>query len=213
MYRSFAILGMGKYGQKLAETLYGNGADVLVADDDKELIDSLGSSATYAMAADLSDPESIKELGLSNFDVVVICMSRHIEASVMCAMIAKEEGVPLVVAKADSERMGKLLRKVGADRITYVEEEAAIRAANHLVSDDLLEYFDLSDNLCLIDMKPKAEWIGKSVKELDLRGKYNINVIAIKKGSASTQPDPDAPIEEGSELLLAIDKKSIKKIL
>ncbi len=131
----------------------------------------------------------------------------------MCAMIAKESGVPLVVAKAGSERMGKLLMKVGADKITYVEEESARRAAQHLISDNLMEYFDLSDNLCLIDMKPKNEWIGKNVKELQLRDKLGINVIAVKKGTSSFPLDPDSPIEKDIELLIAINKSNIKKVL
>ena len=213
MYKSFAILGMGRYGRELAKNLYDNGADVLIADDNVELINQLSANATYAVATDLSDPENLKDLGLSNMDVVVVCMSRHVEASVMCAMYAKEAGVPMVVAKACSQRMGKLLKKVGADKITYVEEEAAQRAANHLVSDNLLEYFDLSDNLCLIDMKPKAEWVGKDVRELKLRDKYGINVVAIKKGSSSFPVDPEAPIEKDFELLIAMNKNDVKKIL
>lgn len=213
MYKSFAILGMGRYGQELAKALYNNGADVLIADDDSELVNQLASSATYAICTDLADPDNLDDLGLSNMDVVVICMSRHIEASVMCAMFAKEAGVPLVVAKASSERMGRLLMKVGADQITYVEEESARRAANHLVSDNLLEYFDLSDNLCMIDMKPRDEWIGKNLKELKLRDKLGINVIAVKKGTSSYPVDPDAPIERDIELLIAINKSNIKRIL
>ncbi len=213
MYKSFAILGMGRYGQELANALYNNGADVLIADEDSELINQLSSNATYAVCTDLTEPDNLEDLGLSNMDVVVICMSRHVEASVMCAMFAKEAGVPLVVAKAGSERMGRLLMKVGADKITYVEEESARRAANHLVSDNILEYFDLSDNLCMIDIKPKEEWIGKNVKELRLRDKLGINVIAVKKGSSSFPVDPDAPIERNIELIIAINKNNIKKVL
>ena len=213
MYKSFAILGMGRYGQELAKSLYDNGADVLIADDDSELINQLAPNATYAVCTDLAEPDNLADLGLSNMDVVVVCMSRHVESSVMCAMYAREAGVPLVVAKASSERMGKLLKKVGADKITYVEEEAARRAANHLVSDNLLEYFDLSDNLCMIDMKPKAEWIGKNVKELKLRDKFGINIVAVKKGTSSFPVDPDAPIEDDIELLIAINKNNVKKIL
>ncbi|SCW48041.1 trk system potassium uptake protein TrkA [Ruminococcaceae bacterium YRB3002] len=213
MYKSFAILGMGRFGQELARTLYEKGADVLIADDDSELINQLSSNATYAVCTDLTEPDNLAELGLSNMDVVVICMSRHVEASVMCAMFAKEAGVPLVVAKAGSERMGRLLMKVGADQITYVEEESARRAANHLVSDNLMEYFDLSDNLCIIDMKPKKEWIGKNLKELKLRDKLGINVIAIKKGTSSFPVDPDAPIKNDVELIVAISKRNIKKVL
>ena len=213
MFKSFAILGMGRYGQELAKSLYDSGADVLIADEDSELINQLAPNATYAICTDLAEPDNLAELGLSNMDVVVVCMSRHVEASVMCAMIAKESGVPLVVAKAGSERMGKLLMKVGADKITYVEEESARRAAQHLISDNLLEYFDLSDNLCLIDMKPKNEWIGKNVKDLQLRDKLGINVIAVKKGTSSFPLDPHSPIEKDIELLIAINKSNIKKVL
>ena len=213
MNKSFAILGMGKFGQRLATDLYDAGADVLIADEDEDLIDQLADRATYAMTADLSDPESIAQLGLSNMDVVVVCMARHIEASIMCAMVAKEAGVPKVIAKASSKRMKDVLLKVGADEVSLFEEEAASRTARKLLSSDFIDFFDLSDNLCIVNMHPKNEWVGENLMNLRLREKHGINVVAINDGNGlSAIINPTEPLTKEMDLLCVLSKKDAAKL-
>lgn len=213
MNKSFAVLGMGKFGQRLAQDLYDSGADVLIADEDEDLINQLSDRATYAMTADLADPESIAQLGLSNIDVVIICMARHIEASIMCAMVAKEVGVPKVIAKASSKRMKDVLIKVGADEVSLFEEEAASRTARKLLSSDFIDFFDLSDDLCIVNMHPKDEWVGENLMNLRLRDKYGINVVAINSGNGlSNRIDPNEPLTKKSDLLCVLSKKDAAKL-
>lgn len=213
MIKSVAILGLGKFGQKMAETLYTNGIDVIVADEDEEIVNHMSTKSTMASVADLMDEDSIKELGLSNVDTVVICMARHVEASIMCAMVAKELGVKYVLAKASTKRMADILYKVGCDKVINIEEEAAIREARKLISDDFIDYFDLEDSLCIINMKPKDAWIGKNLKELNLREKYNVNVVAIKEdGGLNSHINPDKPLDKDSTLLLVTEKNNLRKL-
>lgn len=213
MIKSVAVLGLGKFGQKMAETLYKNGVDVIVADENEEIINHFSSKSTMAQVADLMDEESLKSLGLSNVDTVVICMARHVEASLMCAMVAKELGVKYVLAKASTKRMEDILYKVGCDKVINIEEEAAIREARKLISTDFIDYFDLGDNLCIINMKPKSSWIGKNLKELNLREKYNVNVVAVKESNGlSSHINPDMPLAEDSTLLLVTDKNNLRKL-
>ena len=213
MNKSFAVLGLGIYGSKLTQTLVESGAEVLVADIDKDKVKQFADIVDTAIVADLSSEEAIRALGIGDMDVVVICMGEKLENSILCAMIAKELGVPKVMAKATSRRMGEILKKIGVDEVIFPEEEAAFRTAKRLVSQNFLDYYDLDDNLCLVNMKPKAEWVGKSLVELKLRNKYDVTVVAIKEpGGKFEQVDPHKPLEENSLMLMVIHKKNIKKL-
>lgn len=213
MYKSVAVLGLGKFGQKMAETLYNNGVDVIVADIDEEIVNHFSTKATMAEVADLMDEESLRGLGLSNVDAVVICMSRHVEASLMAAMVSKELGVKYVLAKASTKRMADILYKVGCDKVINIEEEAAVRESRKLLSTDFIDYFDLDDNLCIINMKPKESWVGKNLKELNLREKFNVNVVAIKEeGGLDSHINPDKPLTKDSTLLLVTEKNNLRKL-
>lgn len=213
MKKNYAILGLGSYGKYLTENLYNAGADVLIADSDEELVSQFADKCTYAVCADLSDPDAIKALGIKNMDVVIICMGQSLGPSVMCTMVAKELGVPLVIAKSTSKQMEAILYKVGADKVINIEEDAAYRAARRFLSDNFLDYFDFGDNLAIVDLYPKAEWIGKNLKELHLRERYNINVIAVKSDNEmSSHIDPMLPLSKDSRLVVVGDKADISKL-
>ena len=187
--------------------------DVLAVDKDEKIIDSISDRVTYAVAAELSDPSAVKELGIGQMDTVVVAMGTDLEASIISVMVAKEEGVPMVIAKAANERMGVILKKVGADKIIYPEKEGGARTAKILMSDNFLEFFDIDDNLCLVEMHPKKEWIGKSLRELNLRDEYKLNVVAVKDASEMRSfIDPDRPLEDDTDLLVVIEKKDLKSL-
>ncbi|WP_022760679.1 potassium channel family protein [Butyrivibrio sp. AD3002] len=211
-YNSFVVFGLGKFGQAVADKLIESGADVMVVDNDEDIIDSYSAKATTAIEADLTDPAAIKALGISNIDCAVVAMGMSLEASIMCTMISKECGVKWVVAKSSNERMGSVLSKIGADEVIYPEEESGIRTARGLISSNFLEYFEVSDDICLIEMLPKEKWVGKSLKELNLRKKYGINVVAIKDGVVNEYVDPDAPLKAKEALLMLIHKKNLSKL-
>ncbi len=211
-YNSFVVFGLGKFGQAVADKLIQSGADVMVVDNDEEIIESYSAKATTAIEADLTDPAAIKALGISNIDCAVIAMGMSLEASIMCTMVSKECGVKKVVAKSSNKRMGTVLSRLGADEIIYPEEDSGIRTARGLVSSNFLEYFEVSDDICLIEMMPKDKWVGKSLKELNLRKKYGINVVGIKDGVINEYVDPEVPLKANKALLMLIHKKNIEKL-
>ena len=211
-YNSFVVLGLGKFGQAIADKLLESGADVMVVDNDEDIIEQYSAKATAAIEADLTDPTAIKAMGISNIDCAIICMGMSLEASIICTMVAKECGVKWVVAKAGSDRMGQVLTKVGADEIIYPEEESGIRTAKRLIASNFLEYFDVSDELCLVEMVPKDKWVGKTLKELNLRQKYGVNVIAIKDGKVEEYVDPDRPLQACNPLIMILHKNNLSKL-
>ena len=211
MAKSIAVIGMGRFGRRLAESLYDMGADVMAVDKNPERIAAIADHVTYAIEADVTNPAAIKGLGLDNMDVVVAAMGSDLTASIMSVMIAKEQGVPNVVAKASDNRMGQILTKIGTDKIIYPEEETGFRTARTLMMDTFLEFFDIDDNLCLLEMKPKPEWIGKNLIELELREKHRMNVVAVKDHSEMRSfIDPKRPLEEDTELLVIMEKTDLK---
>ena len=214
MKKSIAVLGMGRFGQFLTDELSKGGADVLIADNDEETIRKFANQVSCAVRADLSDPEVIRGLGLSGVDTVIVSMGSSLDASIMCVMVAKELGVRYVIAKAASLRMGDILRRVGADEIIYPEKESAEMTARRLLSSDFLEFFNLGSDLCVFSMKPKKEWIGKTLRELKLRDRYQLNIMAIREnGRTSATMDPDQVLLAGAEIFAVAERKALDHIL
>ncbi|MBO7486025.1 MAG: TrkA family potassium uptake protein [Spirochaetaceae bacterium] len=211
-YNSFVVFGLGKFGQAVADKLIESGAQVMVVDNSEDIIEAYSSKATTAIVADLTDTSAIKAIGISHVECAVVAMGSSLEASIMCTMIAKESGIKLVVAKAGNKRMGQILKKIGADQIIFPEEESGIRTAKSLIVSNFLEYFEINEDLCLVEMEPKEKWIGKTLKELDLRKKYGANIIAIKDGIMKDFVDPDLPLKADAPLLMLIHKKNLDKL-
>ena len=213
MGRTFAVLGLGRFGKKLAVSLYDMGEEVMAIDRNPELVEAVSGSVTYAIEADVSNADALKGVNIGEIDTVIVAMGSDLTASIMAVMVSKEQGVPHVIAKAADERMGEILKKVGADRIIFPEEDTGLRIARKLSSDSFLDFFDIDDNLCLVEIKPKPEWIGKNLIELQLRDKYRMNVVAVKDHSEMRSfIDPKRPLEEDTELLVIIEKDDLKFI-
>ena len=213
MSKSIAVFGIGRFGRSLALTLSESGADVMAVDGDESVIEKIADKVTYAITADLKSAEAIQALGREEMDAVVVAMGSDLKASIMSVMVSKELGVPFVMAKAADDRMGAILTKVGADKIIYPEEETGIRTARVLASDTFAELFDIDDNLSIIEMKPRKDWIGKNLIELNLRGRFNVNVIAIKDANKmQSSIDPKKPLDAEDTLYVIIDKKDIRNI-
>lgn len=213
MNKSIAVFGIGRFGKSLALRLADMGVDVMVVDNNPEDIEKIADKVTYAIEANLTDADAIQALGLDDIDTVVVAMGSDLQASIMSVMVAKEMGVPYVMAKASDERMGAILTKVGADKIIYPEEESGFRTARVLASESFIDYFDIAGTLCVLEMKPKPEWIGKNLIELNLRSNYKMNVIAIKdKSGTSSSIDPNKPLNADAELFVVVDKKDLHNI-
>ena len=207
MKKSIAVLGLGKYGRSLCENLHKMGADVLAVDCKEEVVEEISDKCTAAVCANLANENEVAALGLKNMDIVITAMGRELAASIMCVTVAKEQGVPMVVAKTSSDRMATILKKVGADKILDPEEEGGARSAKILLSSMYKDYYELDSNMSMIEMSPRHEWIGKDLIELDLRGKLNINIVAVrKKGKPMHFVDPRKPFEEDDILLIVAEK-------
>ena len=213
MSKQIAVLGMGRFGKRIALTLSDLGADVMAVDADPAVLEKISSQVSFAIEADLKNAESIAGTGIENMDVVVVAMGSDLTASIMTVMVSKELGVPYVMAKAADERMGAILEKVGADRVIYPEEETGARIARTLMSESFMDYFDIDKNLCMLEMHPKKDWIGKNLVELNLRKNYHANIVAIKDETGMHSfVDPNKPLEEKNELLVILEKADLGKL-
>ena len=211
--KSYAVFGLGRYGIAVAKELVNNGADVLAVDIDEDIVNSAVADIPFCRCADITDPEVIKQLGISNVDVVVIAMANNLEASVMSVILCKEAGVKMVIAKCADEMQGKILYKVGADKVVYPEYESGVRLAKNLLSAGMVDIIDLSEDISVIEIPVREKWVGKTLIELDLRKKYAINIIAIRNGEdILVNVDPNVQLSNEMQLVVIINKTNINKL-
>ena len=211
--QSYAVFGLGRYGLATAKELAAAGAQVLAVDRDEQAVQSAAAFIPLVKCADVTDPAVLEMLGISNFDVVIIAMAEHMEACVMAVMLCKEAGVPTVIVKCASETHARLLSRVGADQVVIPESESGVRMARNLLSSGFVDVMELSGEVSLIEVPVKAEWVGKSLIELNLRKKYAINVVALKRGDAiDVTIDPAAPMQEGDFLVVIAETAKLHKL-
>lgn len=211
--KSYAVLGLGKFGRSVAIELSNAGANVLAVDINEDLVQDIAPYVTYAMKADVCDPGAIAELGLSNMDVVVVATSGRLDSSVTATIFAKDAGVPFVIAKAQDDIQSRILKKVGADRVLIPEHESGIRVARSIFSENFIDFIELSERLRMVEVSIKPEWVGKSLAELHLRKKHNINVIGIRdNGELQINVDPEKPLPDGCSILLIADRRDISRL-
>jgi trk system potassium uptake protein TrkA len=211
--KTYAVLGLGRYGSAVAEELVNSGAEVLAVDIDQNIIDSAIEKIPVCKCADITEPEVIKKLGIGNIDVVVVAMAGNLESSVMAVTLCKEAGVPNVIVKCGNEMHQKIFKSIGADRVIFPEKESGIRLAKNLVSAGFSEMIELSDEVSMVEIGVKKEWVGKTLVELSLRKKYSINVVAIRKGNAiETIVDPAHSLEQDEQLIVIANVSKLKKL-
>lgn len=213
MKKSVAVLGLGMYGKSLVRALSEMHVDVMAVDRDEENVKEVENYCTAAVCADLTNEESLKALGLKDMDVVVVAIGINVEACIFAVAAAKEQGVPRILAKSSSERMSSILRKIGADDVIVPEEDAGRRTAEILSSDTILDYFQVDNNLCMIELSTPEEWAGRSLSQLDLRNRQHINIVAVKSGDdAWTLADPEKPLEKENKLLAMMERETLGKL-
>lgn len=211
--RSYAIFGLGRYGLSVARELVNNGADVLAVDQNQSIVNAAVSDIPLCKCADITDPDVIRNLGLSNIDVVVIAMASNLEAAVMATMLCKEAGVKTVIVKCANEVHGKILSRVGADKVVIPEKESGTRLAKNLLSAGFVDVIELSEDVSLIELDVKTDWVGKTLIELNLRKKYGINVVAIRCGSnLQINVDPSMQLDKTMQLVVITNKEKINKL-
>ena len=211
--KTYAVFGLGRYGRAVAEELINNGAEVLAVDIDQDNVDNATETIPVCKCADITEPEAIKRLGIANVDVVVVAMASNLEASVMAVTLCKEVGVPNVIVKCGNEMHQKILSRVGADKVIFPEKESGIRLAKNLLTSGFAEMIELSDDVSMVEIDVKDEWVGKSLMDLNLRKKYTINVVAIcKEGNINTTVDPLLPLEKGMQLIVIANTAKLQKL-
>ena len=203
MKKQFAVFGLGSFGRSVALTLENLGCDVVVVDKSYEKIQEISDMVSYAMRADVSDPDALHALGGRNLDGAVVAVSESLEASIMATIISKEMGIPYVLAKAKDNLQGAILEKVGADAIAYPERDMGERVAKSLMSTAFTDWIELSSEYSMAEVVIPEKWVGKSLSELKIREQYGINAVGIIKGEqVEVTLDPYAPLPEGAILIL-----------
>lgn len=211
--KSFAVIGCGRFGSSVARTLYSLGNEVLAVDISEEAIHEISEDVTHAVVADVMDESVLKELGLRNFDVVIVSIGSDIEASIMATLVSKELGVKRVLAKAQSELHGKVLQKIGADKVIFPERDMGTRVAHNLTSKNIIDYIELSPDFSILEVSALESWHEKSLADLRLRNKYGVNVIAIKQDDKiNMSPSADSVIMKDDIVVIIGSNVDIKKI-
>lgn len=211
--KQFVVFGLGRFGSSLAVTLAEAGYEVMAVDRDEEKVQEISSVVTQAVQADVTDSETLKELGIRNFDVAVVAIGKDMQSSIMATLLLKEMGIPFVVAKASTEVHKKLLEKLGADRIILPENDMGKRIATNLIAGNIIDYIQLSKDYSIMEIAILQEWEGHSIKELNIRAKYGINIIAVETGGdINVSPGPDYVICEGDLLVVVGHNNAIREL-
>jgi len=207
--KQFLVIGLGRFGLSVAQTLVDNGHEVLGVDEEEDLVELAAERITHAVQADATEKRALLSLGAKNFDVAVIGIGQDLEASILCTMIAKEVGIPYVVAKAQNHLHGRVLEKTGADRVVFPERDMGVRVANNLVSTNILDYIELSDDYRIMEVKAPKFTHGKTLAQLRLPTKYGVNIIAIKKGAEDINVAPSAEdVIDPEDILVTVGTNS-----
>ena len=211
--KAYAVFGLGRYGIAVARELVDNGMEVIAVDVDQRIITDAAAYLPVCKCADVTDPEVISRLGIGNIDTVIVCMASNLEASVMAITLCKEAGVKTVIAKCSNEMQQKILLRVGADQVVFPENESGIRLAKNLISSGFIDMLSLSRDVSLIEIDVKDEWCGKNLIELNLRKKYGLNIVAIKKGeNVDVSINPEQLLDAQSTLIVIANTSKLGKL-
>lgn len=210
MKSSYAVFGLGGFGSRLAEELANNGNNVVAVDIDSELALAIKDNVTEALTADVTNPDVIKELDVKKFDAVILCMSTHFEAQILALTFLKQEGAGKVIVKTNNPVQKRILMRLGADEVIEPEQDVAERLARNLSMDNIRDMFEFKGSFIADVMVPDA-MSGKSIKELDLRNKYNVTVLLIKKPGSGIETvwNPDVMLNVGDQLTVIGQEKAI----
>ncbi|MFA5034877.1 MAG: TrkA family potassium uptake protein [Candidatus Margulisiibacteriota bacterium] len=211
--RQFAILGLGRFGSKVARELFYKGQEVIAIDKDEIKIQNIKDEVTHAYVGDITDEGALKEAGVSDCDTVVIAESTHMESNIIATQICKSLKIPQVICKANNTVHGQILQKLGADQIIFPEQDTAIKLVNVLTSQGVLDYFDLGEKVKIIGAKALDRWVNKTLSELDLRNKYAITILAIRRGTENlVMPSWSTPIKKDDVLIMFGEEESLKNL-
>ena len=211
--KTYAVFGLGRYGSAVAKELVDNGMEVIAVDTEQRIVNDAAAYLPVCKCADVTDAEVISRLGIENLDTVIVCMANNLEASVMAVTLCKEAGVKTVIAKCANEMHQKILLRVGADQVVFPEHESGVRLAKNLLSSGFIDIISLSKDVSMVEIDVKNEWLGKNLIELNLRKKYGLNIVAIKKGeTVNVNVNPEQPLDKETTLIVIANTAKLGKL-
>lgn len=182
MKKEYAVIGLGRFGGSICKALSEEGLEVMAMDMNEDRVNEYAKIASHAVIGDSTDESVLKNLGIRNFDHVIVAIGENIQASILTTIMLKELGVKMVTVKAQNDYHEKVLNKIGADRIVHPERDMGRRIAHKIISNNVLDYLELSDEYSLIEIVANSRLAGHSLLDLDIRARYGINIVAIKRG-------------------------------
>lgn len=212
--KSYLVIGMGRFGAAVAQRLQELGNEVLILDENPEQIQRLADRVTCAVVGDAQDEAVLRSLGADSFDCAVVAIGEDLAAAVVITLNLKELGVPQVICKARDELQKRALEKIGADLVLIPEREMALKLAQNLSSSSVLDYLELSPECGIAEVRAPASWVGKSLRELCVRGKYGVNVIALRDadGEINVSPDPNSPLSRTDTVVMLGRNEDLKQV-
>lgn len=213
--KKFAVIGLGTFGFHVAKSLYEDGHEVIAIDTDKQFVQAIDAHCSEAVVMDATDKDALNSLGLADMDAVIVSIGTNISVSVLICLYLQEIGVKQILAKALDEDHAKILKKVGATEIIHPERDMARRIARGLSTPNIIDFIPLAEDFDLVQVGPPREFIGKSLKDLNLRAKYNVHIIAIKELVPENfiLVPPAGFVIKDSDILIMLGKtEDIKKI-
>lgn len=200
--KTFAVIGLGRFGSAVVEELIASNQEVLVVDRNQERITKVAKIATHAVVLDTSDESALKEIGIQSIDHVIVAIGKDIEDSIMTTLILKELGVKKVTVKVQNQYHEKVVKSLGADETIQPERLTGKRLAHRILSDNMLEFYDLSEHHSFVVIKAPKKIVDTTVANLDLRDKFRVNLVAIKREGDVIIPHPEEVFEATDQLLL-----------
>ncbi|MEK4030353.1 MULTISPECIES: TrkA family potassium uptake protein [Bacillaceae] len=203
MKKEFVVIGLGRFGGSICRALSEQGMEVMAIDVDEDRVNEFAAIASHAVVADTTDESVLKSLGIRNFDHVIVAIGDDIQSSILTTLMLKEIGVKKVTAKAQNDYHEKVLRKIGADHVVHPERDMGRRIAHNMISNNVLDYLELSDEHSIMEIVANKVLSGNSLIDLDIRARYGINIVAIKRGrEILVSPQADEKIAEGDILIV-----------
>ena len=211
--KSYIVIGLGRFGQTLARQLCALGAEVLAMDIHNDLVQQVADEVTHAVVGDAQDKDVLRALGVRDFDCAIVAIGTNLASSVLTVMNLQELGVPYIICKAHDETHRRVLEKLGVDRVVIPEQENAARLARSLNSHNVLDYIELSEDYGILEIPAPKNWIGKTLKELHIRAKLGVNIIAVESGkTTNVSPSADYRILEGDIMVVLGDNDSLEAV-
>ncbi|MFC5713644.1 potassium channel family protein [Thalassorhabdus alkalitolerans] len=212
MKKQFAVIGLGRFGGSICRELYSMGHDVLAVDNDEEKVNEYVTLATHAVQADGTDEKALKSLGIGNFEHVVVAIGDNIQASILTTLVLKDLDIPKVWVKAQNHYHQKVLEKIGADQIVHPEYDMGIRIAQNMASEKVIDHIDLSDEYSIVELLATSKVHNKSLIDLDVRAKYGVTILAIKRGEdVNVSPMPDDLIKKEDMIVVIGHKNDVRR--